>query len=138
MSGTFILTKMSLMAWFCLKHRRSVGTLLKLGLTLTRKIRQDAKFIEHLVHQAEDLVSSIKPPYPLPHPPSSSTGHAGPAAKTAPKEHAVDIPSASAEVHAPSTPSKAMLEFITEAAQELYTPGQLCSKPYAGYLKKER
>ena len=27
------------------------------------------------------------------------------------------------------------LEFITEAAQELYAKGQLHIKPYAGYLK---
>ena len=58
-SATFILTKISLTAWFCLKHRKSVGTLLKLGLTLTKKICQDPKFIKHLVQQAEDLVSSI-------------------------------------------------------------------------------
>ena len=31
-----------------------------------------------------------------------------------------------------------MLEFITEAAQELFAQGQLHIKPYAGYLKKER
>ena len=47
------------MAWFCLKHRKSVGTLLKLGLTLLKKILQYPKFIEHLVQQAEGLVSSI-------------------------------------------------------------------------------
>ena len=29
-SGAFILTKITLMAWFCLKHRKSVNTLLKL------------------------------------------------------------------------------------------------------------
>ena len=79
-SDTFILTEISLMAWFCLKHRKSVGTLLKLGLTLTKKIRQDPKFIEHLVQQAEDLVSNIKPPDLPPRPPSSCTGHAAPAA----------------------------------------------------------
>ena len=51
-SGAFILTKITLTAWFCLKHRKSVGTLLKLGLTLTKKIRQDPRFIKHLVQQA--------------------------------------------------------------------------------------
>ena len=118
-----------------------MGTLLKLGLTVTKKIHQDPKFIEHFVQQAEDLVSSIKPPDPPPLLPSSSAGHVAPATITAPKEHAVTIPSSSAEVHTPSTPSKAhrkTLEFITEAAQELYAHGQLCIKPYVGYLKKER
>ena len=96
-SGTFILTKISLTAWFCLKHRKSVGTLLKLGVTLTKKICQDPKFIE--------LGSSIKPLDPPPNPPLGSTGYVAPAAKTAPKEHAVAIPSTSAEVHTPSIPS---------------------------------
>ena len=117
-SGAFILTKISLTAWFCLKHRKSVGILLKLGLTLTKKICQDPKFIEHLVQQAEGLVSSIKPLDPLPHPPSSSAGHVAPAAKTAPKEHAVAIPSTSAEVHTPSTTSKAHHKML-----ELHDPG---------------
>ena len=133
-SGTFILTEISLMAWFCLEHRKSVGTLLKLGLTFTKKIQQDPKFIEHLVQQAEGLVSSIKPLDLPPCSPSSSTGHVAPAAKTAPKEHAVDVPSTSAEVHTPSTPSKAHCK----TAQELYAHGQLHNKPYAGYLKKEK
>ena len=140
-SGTFILTEISLMAWFCLKHRKSVGTLLKLSISLTKKIRQDPKFIEHLVQQAEGLASRIKPLDPPPHPPSSSAEHVVSATKTAPKEHAITVPSTSAETHTPSTPSKAhrkMLEFITEAAQELYACGQLCIKPYAGYLKKEK
>ena len=143
-SGTFILTKISLTAWFCLKHRKSVNTLLKHGLTLTKKIQQDPKFINHLVRQAEGLVSNIRPPDPPPHPPSSSTGHAAPAApaaETASKEHAIDMPSTSAGVHPLSAPSKAhhkTLEFITEAAQELYAHGQLCIMPYAGYLKEKQ
>ena len=118
-----------------------MGTLLKLSLSLTKMICQDPKFIQCLVQQAEGLASSIKPPDPPPHPPSSSAGHVAPATKTVPKEHAVTIPSTSADVHPPSTPSKAhhkTLEFITEAAHELYAHGQLHIKPYAGYLRKER
>ena len=41
----------------------------------------------------------------------------------------------------PSSPSRAhrrTLEFITEAAHELYAMGQLRIKPYAGYLKEKR
>ena len=44
-------------------------------------------------------------------------------------------------VFRPPSPSRAhrcTLEFITEAAQELYTKGQLHIKPYAGYLKEKR
>ena len=134
-SGAFILIEISLTVWFCLKYRNSMGTLLKLGLSLTKKIRQDPKFIEHLVQQADGLASSIKPLDPLPHPPLSSAGHVAPATKTALKEHAVTVPSTSAEVHTPSTPSTAhrkMLEFITEAAQQLCADGQLHIKPYVG------
>ena len=137
-SGTFILTEISLSVWFCLKHRKSVGTLLKLGLSLTKKICQDPKFIKHLVQQAEGLVSNIKPPDPSPCPPSSSTEHVAPAAKTMPKEHAVNVPSTSPDIHTPSKAHCKTLEFITKAAQELYSRGQLQIKPYAGYLKKER
>ena len=129
------------MAWFCLQHRKNMGTLLKLGLSLTKKIRQDPKFIEHLVQQAEGLVSHIKPLDLPPCPPTSSAGHAAPATETTSKEHAVNVPSTSAVIHTPSTPSKdhcKTLEFITKAAQELYACGQLHIKPHAGYLKKEK
>ena len=40
-SGTFILTEITLTAWFYLKHRKSMGTLLKLGFTLARKIQKN-------------------------------------------------------------------------------------------------
>ena len=106
-SGAFILTQISLTAWFCLKHRKSMGTLLKLGLSFTKNIHQDPKFIKHLVQQAEGLVSHIKPLDLPPHPPTSSAGHAAPTTKTTSKEHAVNIPSTSAGIQTPSTPSKA-------------------------------
>ena len=54
-SGAFILTEITLTAWFCLKHRKSMNTLLKLGFTLARKIQKDPKIIECLVQQAEGL-----------------------------------------------------------------------------------
>ena len=48
-SGAFILTKITLTVWFSLKHRKSMTTLLKIALPLTRKIQNDPKTIEHLV-----------------------------------------------------------------------------------------
>ena len=48
-SGAFILTKITLTVWFCLKHRKSITTLLKIALPLTRKIQNSPKTIEHLV-----------------------------------------------------------------------------------------
>ena len=48
-SGAFILTEITLMVWFCLKHRKSMTTLLKIALPLARKIQNDPKTIERLV-----------------------------------------------------------------------------------------
>ena len=45
-SGAFILTKITLMAWFCLRHRKSVSTLLKIGFPLARKIKDNPQIIE--------------------------------------------------------------------------------------------
>ena len=47
-SGAFILTEITLMAWFCLKHRKSVSALLKIGLPLARKIKDNPRIIEQL------------------------------------------------------------------------------------------
>ena len=139
-SGTFILTEISLMAWFCLKHRKSMGTLLKLGFTLARKIQKDPKIIEHLVQQAEGLITNITPPDPPPRPPSTSTRHAASVSTSNTNKHTIDIPSTCTGTHSPLLQSKAhrhTLEFITELEQELYAKGHLRIKPYAGYLKKE-
>ena len=109
-----------------------MGTLLKLGFTLARKIQKDPKIIEHLVQQAEGLVANITPPNSPPRPPSISTEHAATVPKPDIKEHAIKIPSTSVGVHSPTLQSKThrhTLEFITEAAQELYAKGQLHIKP---------
>ena len=47
-SCAFILTEITLMAWFCLKHRKSVSTLLKISLPLARKIKDNPWIIEQL------------------------------------------------------------------------------------------
>ena len=39
-SSTFILTEITLMAWFCLKHRKSVSTLLKIGPPTLRSLNE--------------------------------------------------------------------------------------------------
>ena len=48
-SGAFILAEITLTVWFCLKHRKSMTTLLKIALPLARKLQNDPKTIEHLV-----------------------------------------------------------------------------------------
>ena len=71
-SGAFILTEITLMVWFCLKHRKSMSTLLKIGLPLARKIQNAPKIIERLVQQAGELVTNLVPPEP---PPKTTSYH---------------------------------------------------------------
>ena len=72
-SSAFILTEITLTVWFCLKHRKSKTTLLKIALPLTRKIQSDPKTIEHLVQWAGELVTTLVPLEPPPRPPVTTT-----------------------------------------------------------------
>ena len=65
-SGAFILTVITFIAWFCLKHRKSVNTLLKLGLPFPRKLKDNPQIIEQLTQHATELVTNITPPEPPP------------------------------------------------------------------------
>ena len=128
------------MVWFCLKHKKSLNTLFKPGFLLACKIPKDPKIIEHLVQQTERFITSPTPPDPPPRPPSSVTKCTTSASTSTAADHTIEVPTTSKEVSSPTLHSKAhcrTLEFITEAAQELYTKGQLHIKPYAGYLKEK-
>ena len=135
-SGAFILTKITLLAWFCLKHRKSVNTLLKLGLPFARKLKDNPRIIEQLTQCATDLVANITPPEPPPRvhvaaadsPTLASKRNRNDSPMIAPST-LIAVPSSSSGAH------RRTLEFITEAAQELYAKGRLRVKPYAGYLK---
>ena len=72
-SGAFILTEITLMVWFCLKHRKSMTTLLKIALQLPRKIQNNPKTIECLVQRAGELVTTLVPLEPPPRPPLTTT-----------------------------------------------------------------
>ena len=138
-SGAFILTEVTLMAWFCLKHRKSVNTLLKLGLPFARKLKDNPRIIEQLTQHATELVANITPPELPPRlhiaaadsPTLTSEWNRNDSPMIAPST-SIAVPSSSSGAH------KRTLEFITEAAQELYAKGQLRVKPYAGYLKGKR
>ena len=113
-------------------------TLLKIALPLARKIQGNPKTIERLVQRAGELVT-IVPPEPPPRPPVTTTISAVTTAKPTMSDISNVTPSTSI-AFPPSSPSRAhrcTLEFITEAAQELYAKGQLCIKPCAGYLKEK-
>ena len=73
-SGAFILTKITLMAWFCLKHRKSVNTLLNIGLPLACKIKDNPQIIEQLTQRTADFVTNITPPDPPPRVPLAAAG----------------------------------------------------------------
>ena len=129
-SGAFILTKITLMAWFCLKHRKSVNTLLKLGLPFARKLKDNPRIIEQLTQCATDLVATITPPESPPRVHVATTD----SPTLAPKQNRNDSPIITplTSIAVPSSSSGAhrcTLEFITEAAQELYAKGQLHVKP---------
>ena len=138
-SGAFILTKITLMAWFCLKHRKSVSTLLKIGLPLAHKIKDNPQIIEQMTQRVAELVTNITPPEPPLRVPIDAADSPTLASKWSRKEDPLISPSTSIAV--PSSSSgvhRCTLEFIMEAVQELYSKGQLCIKPYAGYLKGKR
>ena len=138
-SGAFILTEITLMAWFCLKHRKSVSTLLKIGLPLVRKIKDNPQIIERMTQRVPELVTDITPPDPPPRVPIDAADSPTPTSKWSRKESPMLTPSTSIAVPPSSSGAhRCTLEFITEAAQELYAKGQLRIKPYAGYLKGKR
>ena len=135
-SGAFILTKITLMAWFCLKHRKSVNTLLKLGLPFARKLKDNPRIIEQLTQRATELVANIAPRELPPRVHIAAADSPTLTSKWNRNDNPMIAPSTSIAV--PSSSSGAhrhTLEFIMEAAQELYAKGQLRVKPYAGYLK---
>ena len=138
-SGAFILTEITLMTWFCLKHRKSVKTLLKLGLPFVRKLKDNPQIIEQLTQCATELVAYITPPNPPPRMHIAAADSPVITSKWSRIEDpipaplpSIDVPSSSSGAH------KRTLEFIMEAAQELYAKGQLHIKPYARYLRGKR
>ena len=139
-SGGFILTELSMMTWLCIKHRKSISVLLKFGFSLARKIHQNPSIIEHLIQQVDEFLHKNLPPDPSPRPkPKPPREKPLPTVSTS-----VDQASTNDTFPLPALPGatttvshRRTLDFITEAAQELYARGQLRVKPYAKYLKKE-
>ena len=127
------------MAWFCLKHRKSVSTLLKIGLPFARQIKDNPQINELVTQRVADLVTNITPPEPPPRVPIAAVDNptlTSKWSKWSGKEDPFISPSTSIAVPPSSSGAhRPTLEFITEVVQELYAKGQLCIKPYAGYLK---
>ena len=110
-----------------------MSTLFKIGLPLARKIQNDPKTIEHLVQQAGELVMNLVPPEPPPRPLVTTTECPAIVSKLSTNDNTIVTPSTSVDFSSslPSRAHQCTLEFITEAAQELYAKGQLPIKPYA-------
>ena len=129
---------MTLTVWFCLKHRKSMTILLKVASQVAKKIQDDPKIIEHLIQQTGNLVTNLIPPTPPPRPPTTPVESIIPASELVKSDPAIVSPTTSVDLASSSTSRahQCTLEFITEAAQELYAKGYLRIKPYAGYLKE--
>ena len=92
-----------------------------------------------MTQRATELVANITPPEPPPRihiaaadsPTLASKWNRNDSPKITPLT-SIAVMSSSSGAH------KRTLEFITEAAQELYAKGQLRVKPYAGYLRGKR
>ena len=89
-----------------------------------------------MTQRVEELVTNITPPVPPPRLPTDAADSPTLTSKRSRKEDSMNAPSTSIAIPPSSSGAhRRTLEFITEAAQELYAKGQLCIKPYAGYLK---
>ena len=140
-SGGFILTDISMMTWLCIKHRKSIPMLLKVGFSLAHKIHQNPSIIEHLIQQVDHFLHKTPPPDPPPRTkPKPPCETPVPAVSTSVHQTAIDdtLPLPALPGATTMMSHRKTLDFITEVAQELYARGQLRVKPYAKYLKKER
>ena len=89
-----------------------------------------------MIQRVEELLTTITPPEPPPRVPIDTADSPTLASRWSRKEDPMVAPSTSIAVPPSSSGAhRHMLEFITEAVQELYPKGQLHIKPYAGYLK---
>ena len=89
-----------------------------------------------MTQQVAELVTNTTPPEPPPRVPIDTADSPTLASKWNTKESPMVAPSTSIAVPPSSSGAhRCTLEFITEAAQELYAKGQLRVKPYAGYLR---
>ena len=127
------------MSWFCLKHRKSANTLLKLTLPFARKLKDNHQIIEQLTQCATEFVANVSPPDPPPRVHIAATDSPVITSTRSRTEDPIISPLPSiAEPSSSSEAHKRTLEFIMEAAQELYAKRQLRIKPYAGYLRGKR
>ena len=92
-----------------------------------------------MTQRATKLVANITPPELPPRVQIAAADSPTLTSKWNREEDPMIVPSTSIAVPSSSSGAhRCTLEFITEAAQELYAKGQLRVKPYVGYLKGKR
>ena len=89
-----------------------------------------------MTQHVEELVTNITPPEPPHRVPVDATDSPTLTSKWSRKEDPMVSPSTSIAVPSSSSGAhRCSLEFTMEVAQDLYSKGQLCIKPYSRYLK---
>ena len=132
-SGATLLAAGGALLWFCIKHSFHLAALWKFCNTLVTKLRDNPNLFPHLLSVGTELLNKQQPPSPPPQP--GSSGHHQCAEASAAKLHQ---PTALCmRPLALTAPHCNTLEFITQAAQDLYPQGKLRAKPYSEHLKKE-
>ena len=130
------------LVWFCIRHRSHLAALWKISSTLVTKLKENPDLFPHLLSVGTDFLNWQHSPTPPP--------HLGPLGDLPLEKSSTDVGSASASSRVssqnppvnsrslvPSVPHHNTLEFITQAAQELYSQGKLRTKSYSAHLKKE-
>ena len=122
-SGTLVI--LGVVIAFCLKHRKRIALIWKFSTMIVGKLRDNPNLLPHLMSTAQRLLSNVDCPPPPP-----------PARPETPPEPLTSS-------HEPKVcwmTSHCTLQYLQQAAQELYAQGQLKAKPLASYLhhKKQR
>ena len=108
---------------FCLKHRKRIAMIWKFSTIIVGKLGDNPNLLPHLMTMAQRFLSNVDCPPPPP-----------PARMETPPE-----PSTSSDeprVH--RTASHHTLQYLQQAAHELYAQGQLKAKPLASYLHHKK
>ena len=108
---------------FCLKHRKRIALIWKFSTIIVGKLRDNPNLLPHLMTMAQRFLSNVD--CPLPPPPARM--------ETLPE------PSTSSdEPNVHRTASHCTLQYLQQAAHELYAQGQLKAKPLASYLHHKK
>ena len=108
---------------FCLKHRKRIAMIWKFSTIIVGKLGDNLNLLPHLMTLAQRFLSNIDcllppPPARMETPPEPSTSSDEP------------------RVH--RTASHHTLQYLQQAAHELYAQGQLKAKPLASYLHHKK